>query len=377
MFVSKQALEKEKKHIEGFKAEVAWVTHSGESPLAEPIAIRPTSETIMYPYFKKWIHSHRDLPLKLNQWTNIVRWEFRDPTPFIRTREFLWQEGHTAHATDQQANKFALDILQEYTYIYEDLLAIPVIQGKKSELEKFPGAKHTFSIETLIPSNGRGIQAATSHHLGCNFSEMFEIQFENEKREKEYVHQTSWGMTTRTIGTLVLLHSDDTGLILPPKVAPLQVVLIPIIYKNDKPQIIMDKLGEFMEVLRNKGNLRVKIDERREKTPSWKYNHWELKGVPVRVELGMKDYQKGVVTIVRRDNFLRIQVKWGDLLQYIQQLMLDLQNALFQKAKTEIYSRIIDCADWDNFMKILNQRECPLTPWYLYIHIYIYIYIYI
>jgi prolyl-tRNA synthetase len=232
LFVSKDRLEKEKDHVEGFAPEVAWVTKSGDSELAKPIAIRPTSETIMYPAFADWIKSHRDLPLKLNQWSNVVRWEFKYPTPFLRSREFLWQEGHTAHATYEDAEVMVMQALELYRRVYEDLLAVPVISGKKTEKEKFAGGHTTTTVEAYISGSGRAIQGATSHNLGQNFGKMFDITFQDEKGTSQTVWQTSWGLTTRTIGVMIMVHGDDTGLVLPPRVAPLQVVIVPIISKK-------------------------------------------------------------------------------------------------------------------------------------------------
>ena len=287
MFVSEKALTKEKEHIAGFSPEVAWVTRSGKSEIDPPIAIRPTSETIMYPSFAKWIRSHRDLPLKINQWTNIVRWEFKNPTPFIRTREFLWQEGHTAHSTFEEAEEMVFKILKFYKMVYEDLLACPVIQGKKSENEKFAGGFYTTSIETMLP-NGKGVQCATSHHLGQNFSKMFEINFLDKNKEKKLVWQTSWGLTTRTIGVLVMMHGDNNGLVLPPKISPIQVVIIPIKTSKDDPKEILGKGEEIFKLLKDNG-IRVEFDDSEMHTPGWKYAQWELKGVPIRIEYGKKD----------------------------------------------------------------------------------------
>jgi prolyl-tRNA synthetase len=233
MFVNEKTLMKEKDHLEGFSPEVAWVTKSGQSELENPIAIRPTSETIMYPSFAKWIKSHRDLPLLLNQWTNVVRWEFKHPTPFIRTREFLWQEGHTAHATLDDADTFVHKILDGYADVYEHVLACPVVKGRKSEDEKFAGAKHTTTVELYVPVSGRGIQGATSHNLGQNFSKMFEIQFEDRDAQKQLAWQTSWGLSTRSIGAMIMIHSDNKGMVLPPRVAQTQVVIIPILKKGN------------------------------------------------------------------------------------------------------------------------------------------------
>ena len=232
LFVSKDRLEKEKDHVEGFAPEVAWVTKSGDTDLKEQIAIRPTSETIMYPAFSDWIKSHRDLPLKLNQWSNVVRWEFKDPTPFLRSREFLWQEGHTAHATFEEADSMVMAALDLYEKVYQDLLCVPVIPGYKTNKEKFAGGHQTTTVEAYIPMNGRAIQGATSHNLGQNFGKMFDIKFQDEKGESKIVWQTSWGLTTRTIGVMVMVHGDDKGLVMPPRVSPLQAVIVPILSKK-------------------------------------------------------------------------------------------------------------------------------------------------
>nr|XP_019705136.1 proline--tRNA ligase, cytoplasmic isoform X2 [Elaeis guineensis] len=288
LFVTENVLQKEKDHIEGFAPEVAWVTKSGQSEMEIPIAIRPTSETVMYPYYSKWIRGHRDLPLKLNQWCNVVRWEFSHPTPFIRSREFLWQEGHTAFATQDEADQEVLEILELYRRIYEEFLAIPVIKGKKSELEKFAGGFYTTSVEAFIPNTGRGIQGATSHCLGQNFAKMFEINFENEKGEKAMVWQNSWAYSTRTIGVMVMVHGDDKGLVLPPKVASVQVIVIPVPYKDADTQAIFDACRSTVDTL-CKAGFRAEVDLRDNYSPGWKYSHWEMKGVPLRIEIGPKD----------------------------------------------------------------------------------------
>jgi prolyl-tRNA synthetase len=232
LFVSQDRLEKEKDHVEGFAPEVAWVTKSGESELAQQIAIRPTSETIMYPAFSDWIKSHRDLPLKLNQWSNVVRWEFKFPTPFLRSREFLWQEGHTAHVSFEEANEMVMQALNLYKQVYQDLLCVPVIPGYKTKKEKFAGGLQTTTVEAYIPGSGRAIQGATSHNLGQNFGKMFDIKFQDSSGGSQIVWQTSWGLTTRTIGVMVMVHGDDIGLVMPPRVAPLQAVIVPVLSKN-------------------------------------------------------------------------------------------------------------------------------------------------
>jgi prolyl-tRNA synthetase len=239
LFVTKGQLTKEADHVEGFAPEVAWVTKSGDNELAEPIALRPTSETIMYPYFSKWIRSHRDLPLKLNQWTNVVRWEFKNPTPFIRTREFLWQEGHTAFATQEEADIEVLDILDLYARVYEELMAVPVIKGRKSEKERFPGGLYTTTVEAFVSATGRSVQGATSHCLGTNFADMFNIEYETEDgKSKKKVVQNSWGLSTRSIGVMIMVHGDNNGLVLPPRVAPKQVVIVWIYKAADSKEAI-------------------------------------------------------------------------------------------------------------------------------------------
>lgn len=261
LFVSKHALETEANHVEGFAPEVAWVTKSGTTDLAEPIAVRPTSETIMYPFFSKWIRSHRDLPLKLNQWSNVVRWEFKDATPFLRSREFLWQEGHTAHCSYEEAQAMVMTALDLYRQVYEDLLAVPVIKGMKTEKEKFAGGEHTTTVEAYIDGSGRAIQAATSHNLGQNFGKMFKIGYEDQNAERQIPWQTSWGLTTRSIGVAVMVHGDNKGLVLPPRVAPVQVVLVPIYMKESDLDSLMAYAADIKKVLKSAG-VRINLDNR-------------------------------------------------------------------------------------------------------------------
>ena len=362
MFVTQSALNKEKEHVEGFKAEVAWVTRSGDKPLSEPLAIRPTSETIMYPWFQKWVKSHRDLPILINQWSNIVRWEFKDPTPFIRTREFLWQEGHTAHSNKQEAEEMVQTMLKEYKMIYEELLAVPVIMGRKSEGEKFPGGDYTTSVETIIPANGRGVQAATSHLLGQNFSKMFDIQFLDEKETKQYVWQTSWGLTTRTIGIMVGVHGDNKGLILPPLVSPTQVIIVPIYYKKDDKAKIIDESNSLLKMLSDAG-IRAKIDNREIYNPGWKFNYWELKGVPIRIEIGNKELESGQYKCCRRDtNEKGIIIKANAIVE-TQNLLTTIQKSMFVAAKKALENRIKNVANWKDFIIELTKRNTALVPW--------------
>jgi len=302
LFVSHNALFREKTHIADFSPEVAWVTKSGDSDLAQPIAVRPTSETIMYPMFQKWIHSYRDLPLKINQWCNVVRWEFKNPTPFIRTREFLWQEGHTAHANYESANKEVYEVLDMYSRTYSEICAIPTVKGIKTKLETFPGADYSTTVEAYIPNSGRGIQGATSHCLGENFAKMFKILYLDENNQEKHVVQNSWGFTTRSIGVMIMNHSDNKGLVLPPKVAQWQVVIIPIHFKESEEEYKQLKLKapELNKHL-EENNIRSFVDDRETKKPGFKFNEWELKGIPIRIEIGPKDYQKQSVMMARRD----------------------------------------------------------------------------
>uniref|UniRef100_A0A7S1GDH7 proline--tRNA ligase n=1 Tax=Bicosoecida sp. CB-2014 TaxID=1486930 RepID=A0A7S1GDH7_9STRA len=365
LFVPKAALEAEEDHLEGFAAEVAWVTRSGQSELAEPIAIRPTSETIMYPAYAKWIRSHRDLPLKLNQWTNIVRWEFKHPTPFLRTREFLWQEGHSAFATKAEADVEVLQILDLYARVYEELLAVPVIKGRKSEKEKFAGGLYTTTVEALIPTNGRAIQAATSHCLGQNFAEIFDITFEAEDGGREKVWQNSWGLTTRTIGVCVMVHGDDKGLVMPPRVAPVHVVFVYVYSVKDTPEVqagVKDESAKGAEVLRAAG-LAVEVDDRDNYTPGWKYNYWELRGVPLRLEIGPRDLAAGVATAVRRDNGEKSQIPLADLATAVPELLETIQADMLARARGVRDSHIAVVNRWEDFVPALDAKNLVLAPW--------------
>lgn len=362
LFVSEKALTKEKNHIEGFAPEVAWVTKSGETDLEVPIAIRPTSETVMYPIFSKWIRGHRDLPLKINQWCNVVRWEFKHPTPFIRSREFLWQEGHTAFATKEEADEEVLAILELYRKIYEEFLAVPVIKGKKSEVEKFAGGLYTTTVEAFIPNTGRGIQGATSHCLGQNFAKMFEIIFENERGEKAMVWQNSWAYTTRTIGVMVMIHGDDKGLVLPPRVAPLQIIVVPVPFKDADTHAIYNACIETVQTLRVAG-FRIEEDIRDNYSPGWKYSHWELKGVPLRIEIGPRDIANKQVVVVRRDNFVKQNVPLDCLSSRVGELLEEIQKDMFERAKVKRDSCIVKAENWDEFINALNNKMMVLAPW--------------
>lgn len=361
MFVKKKHLESEKDHLEGFEAEVAWVTHSGKSKLAEPIAIRPTSETIMYPAYKKWIHSHRDLPLLLNQWSNVVRWEFSNPTPFIRTREFLWQEGHTAHVDNEDCSKFVRQILDIYADCYREVLSVPVIQGYKSDNEKFAGADYTTTCETYIAEVGRSVQACTSHNLGQNFAKMFDISFEDKEMKLLRPFQASWGFSTRSIGALVMVHSDNKGLVLPPNVASIQVVIVPITFSKNQ-EALLEKCHEVEKELKKSG-IRVYLDDRPNYKPGWKYNDWELKGVPLRLELGPKDMIKKEVRSVRRSNGLAKALSFDHLADQVQEILGEIGTELYQTALAKMESKKGKAENWEEFMEELNLKKYVETAW--------------
>lgn len=362
LFVSKDRLEIEKDHVEGFAPEVAWVTKSGDGDLAKPIAIRPTSETIMYPAYSDWIRSHRDLPLKLNQWSNVVRWEFKYPTPFLRTREFLWQEGHTAHTTFEDADDMVMKALDLYRRVYEELLAVPVVPGYKTEKEKFAGGFRTTTVEAYIAGSGRAIQGATSHNLGQNFGKMFDITFQDEQGKKQIAWQTSWGLTTRTIGVMVMVHGDDIGLVLPPKMAPQQIVIVAILSKNLGPEQANPYCQKILADLKQCG-IRAKYDDREIYNPGWKYNHWEQKGVPIRVEVGPRDIEQNSARIVIRHNGVKEDFAVDGLGVLLKQKLDDIQNAMFVKAKEARDSHIVKITEWKDFVPNLEKRNLVLAPW--------------
>lgn len=372
MFISAKVLEREKDHIEGFSPEVAWVTRAGNTDLEEPIAIRPTSETCMYPYYAKWIKSHRDLPLKLNQWNSVVRWEFKNPQPFLRTREYLWQEGHTAHLTKTEADTEVLQILDLYRQVYEDLLAVPVIPGIKSEKEKFAGGLYTTTVEGFIPTTGRGIQGGTSHCLGQNFSrpEMFNIFVEDPsdptKQRKAYVWQNSWGLSTRTIGVMVMVHGDNQGLVLPPRVASIQVIVVPcgITAKStdeDRARI-NDACDDLAKTLKKVG-LRAKADLRDGYTPGYKFNDWEQKGVPLRLEIGPNDIAKQQTLTVRRDTGVKNAVSINDIGNTVSTLLQVIQKDMFIRAREVFDSRLKEITNWADFVPHLDSKGIAVIPW--------------
>ncbi|MCS7096500.1 MAG: proline--tRNA ligase [Nitrososphaerota archaeon] len=354
LLIPESFLKKEAEHFAGFVPEVAWVTLGGDSPLEEKLAIRPTSETIIYAMFSKWIRSWRDLPIKLNQWCSVVRWETKATKLFLRTREFLWQEGHTAHATKEEADREVMDILKEYRDLMENYLAIPVLAGKKTESEKFAGALYTTTLEAIMP-DGKALQMGTSHNLGQNFSKVFDIKFIGKDEAEHYVWQTSWGISTRLIGAMVMTHGDDKGLVLPPKIAPIQAVIVPIPYKAAQVEKIMAKAEEIYSRLQNFGISTV-LDDREEYTPGWKFNHWELKGIPLRIEIGPRDLQNGQVTLARRDTMEKMVVKDEDLEKTVAKLLEEIQQNLFNRAKKFLEEMITCVKTYDEFKKVLKEK---------------------
>ncbi len=297
LFIPESYLEREKDVVEGFDPEVAWVTHGGYEELEERLAVRPTSESIIAPFMAQWVRSHRDLPLRLNQWCSVVRWEATETKPFFRTKEFLWQEGHTAHATQEEAWEEAMTRLDQYVRVYEEVLAIPVLRGRKPEHDKFPGAHTTTTVEALMP-DGKSVQGATSHYLGTSFAEAFDITYADADEEDRTAHTTSWGLSWRAMGALIMTHSDDQGLVLPPTLAPTQVVVVPIWQEGNKAEVT--EYAEGVEAALDAAGLRVDLDDRENRNPGFKYNEWELKGVPLRVEVGPAEVEDGEVTLVHR-----------------------------------------------------------------------------
>ena len=354
MFIPESLLKKEAEHVEGFNPEVAWVTRAGGTELTERLAIRPTSETIMYESYAKWIRSWRDLPLLLNQWNSVVRWEFKHAKPFLRTREFLWQEGHTVHATKEDAEREVMQQLFEYVDLIENCMAIPVIAGKKTDKEKFAGADYTTTVEAFMP-DGKALQMGTSHLLGQNFAKVFGIKFLDKDEQEKFAWQTSWGLSTRTIGAIVMVHGDDKGLVLPPRVAPVQIIIIPIVFKENKEKVI-EKAREILKKLKLK-NYNVELDYRDSYTPGWKFNEWELKGIPLRIEIGPKDVEADQLVIVRRDTNEKQTIKTKDLEKKVEQILNDIQDSLFKKAKEYLTKSIVEVHNFNDFLNAIKNKK--------------------
>jgi prolyl-tRNA synthetase len=333
LFIPQSFLQKEAQHVEGFAPEVAVVTHGGGKELEEPLIVRPTSETIINHMFAQWIHSHRDLPLMINQWCNVVRWELRT-RPFLRTTEFLWQEGHTAHATRDEAERETLTMLEVYRKFVEDILAVPLVFGRKSAAERFPGADETYAIEGMM-GDGRALQCGTSHFLGQNFAKAFEIRFLDEANQMQFPWQTSWGVSTRLLGALVMVHGDDQGLRLPPAVASTQVVVVPIWRKSEEGDQVMNAARGIVADLEQAG-LRVRLDQREGLTPGFKFNDWEMRGVPLRVEIGPRDVASGEAVLARRDitgPASKSKTALGEITANVTRLLAEIQRNLYQQAR--------------------------------------------
>ena len=357
LFIPKSFIEKEAEHVDGFSPELATVTHAGGKELEEPLIVRPTSETIINHMFSKWISSHRDLPLLINQWANVVRWEMRTRL-FLRTSEFLWQEGHTAHATKEEANEEAIQMLNIYEEFVQNIAAVSVTKGLKSELEKFAGAEKTYSIEAMMLDK-KALQAGTSHELGQNFSKAFEIEYSDENNKLQNPFQTSWGVSTRLIGMIIMAHGDDKGLKLPPNLAPIQVVIVPIIPTKDDKNKVMENVENIKTML---SNYRLSIDDREEVTPGYKFNEWELKGVPIRIEIGPRDIENNKVILSRRDiDNSKEEVSIEKLKSTIDQLIIDIQNNMFDISKKHMEENTIHVDTKEDLIEALNNKEGFVT----------------
>lgn len=351
LLIPEEFFKKEAEHAEGFKAEVAWVYSKDDKA---KYALRPTSETIMYDAYSRWIRSWRDLPLRLNQWCNIIRWEVKDLKPFLRSREFLWQEGHCVYETEEQCEEETLKVLDEYQKLGKDLLAIPTIKGKKTDKEKFAGAKNTYTFEAFMP-DGKALQMGTSHNLGQGFAKAFNIKYIGKDEEEKIPWQNSWGISTRLIGAMIMVHGDDKGLILPPNIAPIQVVIVPIIFEDTKEKVI--KQAKKIKSMLNLS----KLDTREEYSPGWKFNEWELKGVPLRIEFGPRDLKKKQVVLARRDNGKKSFVKIKDLKKTVKEQLDDIQYQLYKKAEIFLKSSIVEVRDWKEFTEAIKKKKLVKT----------------
>jgi prolyl-tRNA synthetase len=360
LFIPERLLMREAEHVEGFSPQVAWVTRGGDEDLEERLAIRPTSEAIIGTLYSKWIKSWRDLPVLINQWANVVRWE-KVTRPFLRTTEFLWQEGHTAHETEAEAQEETMRILGIYKEFAESELAMPVVDGQKSESEKFAGASKTYSIEALM-ADGRALQAGTSHNLGQNFAKAFEIQFQGRDKALQHAWTTSWGVSTRLIGGVIMTHGDDHGLILPPRVAPYQVVIVPI-PRGNWQETVLPKAKEIQADLQRAG-VRVKLDDSEANTPGWKFAEWEMRGVPLRLEIGPKDIEKSQVLLARRDTREKLSMAMDGLAGNVTRLLAEIQEALLARARTFRDEHTQRVSSYDEFKQVMEGRPgFVIAPW--------------
>jgi len=349
MFIPESLLQKEKDHVEGFAPEVAWVTHGGLEPLQERMCVRPTSETLFCDFYANDIQSYRDLPKLYNQWCSVVRWE-KTTRPFLRSREFLWQEGHTAHATAEEAEERTEQMLNLYADFCEEVLAMPVVRGRKTDKEKFAGAEATYTIEALM-HDGKALQSGTSHNFGDGFAKAFEIQYTDKENHLQYVHQTSWGMTTRLIGAVIMVHGDNSGLVLPPRVAPTQAVIIPI---QQKKEGVLDKAYEMESALKAAG-VRVKVDAT-DKSPGWKFSEQEMRGIPVRVEVGPKDIANGQCVVVRRDTREKTVVALDELAQKLPEILATMQVEMLERARAHRDEHTYTATTYDEFKDIAANK---------------------
>ena len=347
MFIPESLLQKEKDHVEGFAPEVAWVTYGGLNKLQERMCVRPTSETLFCDFYKNEIQSYRDLPKVYNQWCSVVRWE-KETRPFLRSREFLWQEGHTAHATAEDAEARTIQMLNLYAEFCEKILAIPVIKGRKTDKEKFAGAEATYTIEALM-HDGKALQSGTSHNFGDGFAKAFGIQYTDKENKLQYVHQTSWGMTTRLIGAVIMVHGDDSGLVLPPKIAPVQVMIVPVMQKKEG---VLEKAAELKGKL---GGFRVKVDDS-DKSPGWKFAECEMRGIPVRIEIGPKDIEANRCILVRRDTREKMEVSLDNLETAVAEVLASIQKDMLEKARTHREAHTYTAANYQEFEKTVNEK---------------------
>ncbi len=374
LLIPKSFLSREAEHVKGFAKECAVVTHyrlkssedgnsvvvDPEARLEEELIVRPTSETIIWNTYKNWIHSYRDLPLMCNQWCNVMRWEMRT-RPFLRTSEFLWQEGHTAHATREEAEAEAQKMLKVYADFAENFMAVPVVQGVKSETERFAGALDTYTIEAMM-QDGKALQSGTSHFLGQNFAKSFDVTFLNKENKPEYVWATSWGVSTRLIGALIMTHSDDNGLVLPPKLAPIQVVVIPIANKPEQREAVTEKIMPVIAELRKKG-ISVKYDDSDNKRPGFKFADYELKGVPVRLAMGARDIENGTIEVMRRDTLEKETVSFDGIAEYVEKLLVDVQQNIFEKARKYRDEHVYECDNYEEFKERVKDGGFFLCHW--------------
>ena len=349
MFIPESLLQKEKDHVEGFAPEVAWVTHGGLEPLQERMCVRPTSETLFCDFYAKEIESHRDLPKLYNQWCSVVRWE-KTTRPFLRSREFLWQEGHTAHATAEEAEERTEQMLNLYADFCENVLAMPVVRGRKTDKEKFAGAEATYTIEALM-HDGKALQSGTSHNFGDGFAKAFGIQYSDKNNKLQYVHQTSWGMTTRLIGAIIMVHGDDSGLVLPPRVAPTQVMIIPI---QQKKEGVLETAENLRQALAEAG-IRVKVDAT-DKSPGWKFNEQEMRGIPIRVEIGPKDIANGQAVLVRRDTREKTIVALSDIAAEVAKLLDTMQVEMLERARAHRDEHTYTAHTYEEFKELADTK---------------------